>query len=804
MNGLTRELRHALRGLARSPRFAAAAALTLALGIGANTVIFSLADAVLLRPLPYRDPGRLVVLWEGRLTRPGVRNVISAANFLDWKRQSSVFEDMAISTWSGLTLVGSGPPERIAGRAVSANLFSVLGVSPEIGRTFSADEEAPRGPAAIVLSQGLWKRRFGGDPGIVGRAIRTSEGTATVVGVMPRGFRPLGTEEYWEPFRFNEDALRHWGRFAVGWARLKPGVTLSAAQAQMSQIARRLEGLHPDFDAGWGARVVPIAEDVAGDARPLLLVLGGAVALLFLLACANIANLLLVRILARARETAIRKALGATRARLARQWMAEGLVLAAAGCAAGLAIASWGLDVVAAAAAGKIPRIEEAALGVRGFAFAAAVSAAVGIAFGLLPVARRARAELAGQLSGGARTTEGGSAAAWKAALAASQIAIALVLLVGAGLLARSLEALGRVSPGFDPSQVTTMRMTLPESRYPALRQQADFFDSLAARVRGLPGVLAAGVVNVPPLGGMGPGTTFAVVGAPPPPAADKPVADIRTADPGALAALGVPLVAGRGLAEEDGAGAPPVVLVNGALARRFFGGESPIGRRLDVSWGPPEAKAPVEIVGVVGDVRLSSLDEPARSTIYYPARQSPNSLMTLVVKGAPGAPPLLPLIREELKRLDPDIPIERPATLETLLARSFEGRRLPMILLGPFALAALALAAVGLYGVLALAVRDRTREIGIRIALGARAGDVRRLVLGRAALLTGAGLAAGAGAALGATRAMKSLLFGVAPTDPLTFTAIAAVVAAVSLAASWLPARRATRIDPIAALRSE
>ena len=385
-----------------------------------------------------------------------------------------------------------------------------------------------------------------------------------------------------------------------------------------------------------------------------------------------------------------------------------------------------------------------------------------------------------------------------------SQIAIALVLLVGAPLLARSLEALGRVSPGFDPAGVLTLRLTLPESRYATGQQQADFFDTLAARVRGLRGVAAAGVVNTPPLGGMAPGTTFGVGGAAPPPAADRPVADIRTADPGALAALGIPLLSGRGFADTDRPGTPLVVLVNRTLARKFFGSETPVGRRLDVAYGPPEAQAPVTIAGVVGDVRLTSLDEPARPTIYYPTRQSPNSLMPLVAKASPDAPPLLPIIRDELRRLDPNIPIERPATLESLLARSFEGRRLPMLFLGPFALAALALAAVGVYGVLALAVRERTREIGIRIALGARASDIRRLVLGRAALLTGAGLTAGAGAALIATRALKSLLFGVAPTDTITFAAVAAGVAAVAIAASWLPARRATRIDPMTTLRSE
>ena len=803
--GFHRDIRHAFRALARNPGFAAAAALTLALGIAANTLIFSLADAVLLRALPYRSPERLVVLYEGKLSRPDHRNVVSAANFLDWRSRSRSFEDMALSTWSGVTLVDGAAPERIAGRAVTANLFSVLGVAPELGRTFTAEEESPGGPAAIVLSHGLWMRRFGGDRSIVGRSVRTDEGSALVAGVMPREFRPLGNEEYWEPFRFTEDALKNWGRFAVGWARVRPGVSVGSAREEMSVIARRLERARPDFNAGWGVRVVPIAEDVSGSARPLLVVLAGAVALLFLLACANVGNLLLARALAREKEAAIRTALGASGARIARHWIAEGLLLALAGCACGLAAAAWGIHAVAVAAAGKLPRVEEAALSGRSVAFAAAVSAAVALAFGLLPAARRRKRELASSLAQDGRATSGRRATFWKGALAAAQIAIALVLLTAAGLLARSMEELSRVRPGFDPAGVLTFRVTLPESRYATAARQYGFFEDLATRVRRLPGVRGAGFINTPPLGGFGPGTSFLVEGAPPVAAADKPTADIRTIDSAALPALGIPLVDGRMLDDRDRPGSPPVVLINRALAQRFFGGERPIGGRLSVSWGLPDGKGLVEIVGVVGDVRLSGVDVPARPAIYYSARQSPNSMMTLVVK-AGGTDPesLLPAIRGQVKALDPTIAIERPATLEGLLAQSLEGRRLPMIFLGPFSAAALLLAAVGIYGVLAFAVRDRTRELGIRITLGAQRSDVLRLVLTRAALLTGAGLAAGATAALFATRSMRSLLFGVEPADPATFAAVALGVAAVAFAASWLPARRAVRIDPVRALKSE
>jgi len=800
--GLLRDLRHALRALARNPGFALAAAATLALGIAANTVIFSLADAILLQPLPYRSPERLVVLWEGRLSRPGEKNVISAANFLDWRRQSRSFEQMALSTWSGLTLTDSGSPERLSGRAVTANLFSVLGVAPRLGRTFAAEEEAPGGPAAILLSHGLWMRRFGGDPNVVGRKVGTDSGPALVAGVMPKDFRPLGDEEYWEPFRFTEQA-GSWGRFAIGWARLKPGVSAGQAQLEMSEIARGLERVRPESDAGWGVRVVPIAEDVSGSARPLLLVLAGAVMLLFLLACANVANLLLGRALAREKETAIRTALGASRFSIARQWIAEGLLLAGAGCAVGLAAAAWALHAIAARTAGRLPRVEEAALSGRSVLFAAAVSSAAGLAFGLLSGAKRRNGDLAASLSGGDRATSGRCAALWKAALVSTQVAIALVLLVGAGLIARSLGELGRVRPGFDPEGVLTFRMTLPESRYATARSQNDFFEEVAARVRAIPGVRAAGLVSTPPLGGFGPGTSFLPDGSPPVAAGEKPTADIRTVDPGGLAALGIPLLAGRGFAESDRAGSPPVVVVNRTLADRIFGGRA-VGRRLNVSWGLPDGNGPVEIVGVAGDVRLASVDKPARPTIYYSTLQSPNSLMNLVVKSSGDPEALLPKIREEVTALDPLIAVERPATLEALLDRSLEGRRLPMLFLAPFSAAALLLAAVGLYGVLAFAVRERTREVGIRVALGAGRADVLRLVLGRAAVLVGAGLAAGAAAALFAARFLGSLLFEVAPSDPATFAAVALGVAAVSLAASWLPARRALRIDPARALRSQ
>ena len=778
------------------------AIVSLALGIGANTAIFSLVNTVLLRPLPYGEPDSIAIVWERNFPRHRDRNVINPANWLEWKSRNDVFSDMALSTGAALTLTGPGGPERIVGRAVTASLFPVLAVRPAIGRPFTPGEESaaslPGSPTPLILSDGLWRRRFGADPGILGRFLETSDGRAVVVGVLPRRFRALGTEEYWEPFRFTERARRYSGRYAVGWGRLKPGVTFERAQSVLSMIARGLEREHPEFDTGWGVQVISLSEDVVGASRFLLIVLFSTVTLVLAMACANVASLVLSRAAGRRREVAIRLALGASRGRIARQAMTETLLLSLAGGAAGIAVAFSSLKVIVAAAGDAIPRLEEVTLDLRTLGFALAVSCVVGIVLGL--AGWRRRGDLSSELrGGGSRSTAEGRSLALRAGLAAAQIATAVVLLAGTGLLVRSLGNLRAVDPGLDPTGVLTLRVDLP-LRYDTTEKQAAFFETLSGRVASLPGVASVGVGSSVPFGNTDTATSFFAEGQPEPRAGEAPVAEVRRIDPRYLSTLGVPLLRGRGLAATDRPGTPPVVLVNRTLARQIFGVDDCVGRRLSIRYEPSS----VEIAGVVGDVRLGGLDADVRPAIFYPVQQTSGLSMAVAVRTSGRGGSVIATLREELRRMDPEVPIGGVADLEKLITASLGPRRFPMYFLAPFSVIALLLAGVGVYGVISLAVRQRRREIGVRIALGAAPRDVLGLVLSRAFRLAAAGALAGIGAAFFATRAMRTLLFQVAPDDPVSVGAGAAVVVAVALLAAWLPARRATRTDPITALRQE
>jgi putative ABC transport system permease protein len=802
MGDLLREVRLAARSLAASPGFTFVAILSLALGIGVNTAIFSLVDAVLLRPLPYREPERLVVLWEQNAPRHREKNVISPANFLDWKARNDVFEDMALSTWTLRTFLSRGEPEQLAGRQITPNLLPLLGVAPALGRGFRM-EDAVRSsaPTPVLIAWGLWQRRFGGDRSIVGRTIRTGDGLCVVVGVMPSGFRPLGTEEFWEPFVFDGQPQEKSGRFALGWGRLKTGVSVESAQAAMSAIARALEAQHPEFDTGWTVQVVPLQQEVVGDSRTTLILLLATVSLVLLIACANLASLVLSRAAGRSREIAIRLALGASRVQVARHALVESVVLSLTGGLAGIFAAQWALDLLVARAAAEIPRIEEVALDGRAVAFAFGIAVAAGVAFGLVPFAGRSAEDAASALRGGSRATAGGRAMRLRAFLAAGQIALAMVLTVGTFLLVRSLSNLRGVEPGFRTERVLTFRVILPE-RY-AGDKGARFFEELVQRIRSLPGVASAAAGSSVPLGGIDVGTSFRVVGRPEPPAGRKPVADVRRIDEAFFSTLDIPLVRGRTVTSGDRAGTPMVAVVNRALVRAVFApaSQEPIGARLDVNFSA--LPVPVEIVGVAGDVRARGLDEDVRPTVYVSYRQSPATMMTIAVRGENALPPIAP-IREILRQLDPEIAADRIASLDGLLNASLEGRRFPMYFLAPFSVTALLLAAVGVYGILSLAVAQRQREIGIRIALGAQSRDVVRLVLSRAARVVVLGGAAGGVLALAGARAIRSLLFGISPGDPLTLAAAAVTVVAAALLAGYLPARRAANADPVTALRQE
>jgi putative ABC transport system permease protein len=804
MDALLQDFKHAVRRLAKSPGFTLAAVVTLALGIGATTAIYSVVDAVLLRPLSFGDPGRLVLVWERFGARNQDRNVVNPANYLDWRDRATSFADLAAIGWAQQTFTGD-VPELIQGREVTPNFFRTTGVAPLLGRTFTPAEAATGGPNVIVLGYGLWQRRFGGHTGIVGRSVPVAGGTALVLGVMPPALRPMpwGTEEYWEPMRLNEgDRARH-GRYTLVLGRLKPGVTVAAAQAEMDVITGQLQQEYPDFDTGWTANVVTLTDQVVGSVRQALWVVLGAVILVLLIAAANVGNLVLARVEARHRELAVRTALGASRTRLVTQWLVESALLAIAGGTAGVLLASWGVELLVALAPPSIPRLAEISVDTRVLAVAALVSIVVGIGAGLPAALGVTTQGLAAGLRGeSGRTTTDRATRRWRDGLVVAQVSLALVLLSGAGLLIRSLQRLEAVPPGFDISHLTTMAVDLPPSTYAGGAKQAAFYQQLTDRIRAMPGVSEAGAASLIPFVPQGGATRFTIVGRPQPKPGEWTSADIRTVDPGYFAALRVPLLRGRTFTAADRAAAQLVVVVNETMARQYFPDEDPLGERLQVNWSDPQAHP--EIVGVVGDVRTSALDADIKPMIYYPLAQAPTGSMTLAIRHSGDPGPLVASVRAAVRNLDHDVPLTDVATMSTRLARSMSDRRYPMLLLSGFAALAVLLAAVGLYGLLSYVVSRRTREIGIRMALGADRRALLGLVLRDGVRLTLIGAGIGAVASSVAARALGHLLYGVGPTDPLTFAAVGLLMVAVAVVASYLPAARATRVDPVEALRTE
>jgi putative ABC transport system permease protein len=801
MDNLWQDLRYAGRQLMRRPGFTVIAVLTLALGIGASTAIFSVVNSILLRPLSYSQPDRLVMVWERYHTRPRDRNVVNPANYLDWNDRATSFTGLAALTWSSMTLTG-GAPENVDGRAVTPNFFSVLGLNPMLGRVFTAEEALPGGPPVIVLGDGLWRRRFGADVNIVGRSVPVAGGSAVVIGVMPPALRPLpwGSEEYWEPFRLDPANRARHGRYAQVIGRLRAGVTVDAAQRDMSRITRDLEREYPEFDTGWSASVLPLTDQVVGSARQALLVLLGAVSLVLLIACANVGNLMLVRADGRRREFAVRTALGAPRWRLVRQWLLESGLVAVAGGVMGLLLAAWAVDLLVASGPRGLPRLAEIGLDTRVLSVAAVMSLGIGALVGLPAALGGGGRSLAVRESG--RLTADGRAARLRGGMVVIQVSLALVLLAGAGLLVRSLQRLMAIDPGFDPRQLLTATVSLPEGTYPDGARQAAFLSQLLDRVRTLPGVSAAGAINFIPLAEPTASTRFTIVGRPAPAPGQWTSADIRVVEPGYFAATGIPMLRGRAPTGADQASAPPIVLINETMARRYWPGADPIGQRLQVGWSHPEAKP--EIVGVVGNVRLGTLDADFRPMIYYVHAQEPAGTMTLVVRHAGGAAPLTRALHAAVRELDPNLPLTDVTTMSTRLVQSMADRRYPMLLLSIFAGLAVVLAAIGLYGVLSYTVSRRTREIGVRIALGAGKADVLRLVVGGGMRLTLIGICIGLAGAAIAAHALGRLLYGVTPTDPATLGGVAVLLSAVALLAAYLPARRAAHLDPMVALRTE
>jgi len=820
LSAMVRDIRYTIRTLLKSPAFALIAVFALALGIGANTAIFTVVDRVLLRPLPYKNADRLV---NGvRQFKTDTSASLSIPKFVSF-RQADLLEAVAVYDFMGpgMNLSGTGTPEQVRGVHVSEAYFRLFGVAPLIGRTFSPDEDRPGGPRVLVLTNGLWKRRFGGDPGIIGRSIRLNSEPFTVIGVMGPDFAGEPETDLFLAEQADLNSINQ-GHFLLLGARLKPGVTLAQANAQLRVVTGRFRKQYPGVIDEETFAVRPMGPMMVGDFRTPLFVLLGAVAFVLLIACANVANLLLVRAAGRSKEIAIRIAIGAGRAALLRQLLTESILLAIAGGVAGVFLGAIGLRALLALAPADLPRLPEAAsLGLftlldgRILAFAFGVSILTGILFGLVPALQLSRPNLNASLrEGGARTTSGSARQRTRSALVVAEIALSLVLLVGAALMIRTFLALRDVKPGFQTASVLTLSSSLAGQKYETAAAVERLSVELTRRLESLPGVESSTYALCLPLQ-LGPDMPFAIAGKPP---RDGPYnGDVLYRPVGwhYFQTLGIPLRRGRLFDERDSSTGPWSLIINEAMAKKFWPKEDPLGATVTIAKGldPAMEDRPRQVIGVVGDVHEQGVDQDAPAAMYVPVGQEPNGLMTLAnrilpsswaVRGS-GDPALLArAVQQEMLRVDPDLPVARVMSMDRLLAKSMARQNFNMILLGIFGGIALLLAAIGIYGVMSYTVEQRTNEMGIRIALGASAGQLLRLVIGHGLLLAGIGVAIGLAASYGLTRLMSSLLYGVKATDAATFVAVAAVLSAVAALACYIPARRATRVDPITALRWE
>jgi putative ABC transport system permease protein len=811
---LLTDLKHGLRVLLKNPGFTAAAIIVLALGIGANTAIFSVVNAVLLRPLPFRDPARLVQIWHVPPAKsfPGMTEfAVSAANFIDWQQQNDVFDEMAIYTGSSLNLTGREQPEALRGAAVSADFFSTLQVQPMLGRTFTPDQDQQGHNHAVILSCGLWKTRFAANPNIAGQSVNLDGQSYIVIGVMGPKFRFPDWAQYWTPMGWTDKqrAVRGEHHYLV-IARLKGSTPIPTAQAQMNAISTRLAQQYPEDDKGWGAVVIPLREQIVSDVRPALLVLLGAVAFVLLIACANVANLVLAKTFGRRKEIAIRVALGATGSRVVQQILAETLLLSLAGGALGLLLAHSGIALILKFLSDNLPKSTEVTLDASVLAFTLFISIVTGVIAGLLPAIRMTKTNVNDALKQGLGKTDSDSGGhRTRSILVVSEVALSLILLVGAGLMIRSLWLLSTLDAGFDPHGVLTMNLVVPNNKYSRPVDEIAFFDRALSKVRALPGVVSAGLIDDLPLNG-GSHQPVAIEGRPVQAMSDQPEVDTRTITPGYLSAMRIPVRRGRDLSGADGPERPAVVLISETMAKRFWPNEDPIGRHLTMTFYPDKVR---EIVGIVGDVKQDGMDTAASSaTVYLPAAQlSGSSLgewhsspMQLAVRTQSQPSNLVSAVTAMIHSIDSDQPVTDVITMDDLVDTSLSQRRFSMLLLAAFALLALLLAAVGIYSVLAFAVRRRVREIGIRVALGAEVKDILRLIVTEGMKPALIGLLLGVGGAFALGRVIASFTYGISAYDPLTFAAVAALLAAVALLASIIPAYRAARIEPTRALREE
>jgi putative ABC transport system permease protein len=795
-----RDIRYGLRGLLKRPGFTIIALVALALGIGANTAIFSLVNAVILRPLPYPEADRLVWVW-GNFSGSSTASV-SPADYLDFRSQNKSFEQFAatMSITAPATLTGSGEPERLTASLVTGNYFQALGVTPALGRDFSLDNEKPGNDQVTILSYELWQKRFAGNPGIVNQRISLDSKSFEVIGVMPKDMTFPQTAELWVPLNFDaapEMKVRA-AHFLRPLGRLKAGVTLAQAQADTDAIAKQLEQQYPKSNTTWNLRLEPLRDRLIGSSRTTLFILFGAVGFVLLIACANVANLLLVRATARQKEVALRTALGASRWRIVRQLITESLILALVGGTLGALIAAWGIDLLVTLTRDSIPPTAIVKIDATVLAFTFLTSLLTGLLFGVVPAFRTAKLNLSDALKEGAKSSEATFRNRTRSLLVVFESALAVVLLIGAGLLIRSLVALQNTNPGFDANNVLTMRVDLPRGKYDSAEKASNFFQQLEQRLAGLPGIESVGFITELPLSGQPNDTPFTVEGRPPVAPGQEFGADFRRISQNYFQTLRIPLLRGRNFTEQEVRDNAKVIVVSESLVTTVFPNEEALGKRLLTNL----SDKPFEIVGIVGDIRHRSLQFQPYAAMYLPTVQSGRMNVALRTQGDPLS--LVPAVRKEVQGIDPDQPIAAVRTMGEWVDRSTSTPRYRTTLLGLFAAIAMILAATGIYGVMSYSVAQRTHEIGIRMALGARRADVLNLVVRQGMLLVLIGLGIGLVGAFALTRVMASLLFGVTAKDPITFVVVAGLLAVVAFVACFIPARRATKVDPLTALRYE
>ena len=817
VDAVTSDVRFALRTLRKSPGFTAIVVLTLALGIGATTAIFSVVDAVMLRPYPYADMNRIMML--GEITRDGQAISVAWPNFQDWREQNQVFERFGVYRGMIANLSGGDQPERLNGSLVSSDVFKAVGIEARVGRTFVPEDDRPGAPRIVVISERLWRSHFNADPSAVGQSITLNGEAHTIVGVMPAGMRfPSRLTDVWLPLglyvqTFPAARGAHPGLFVV--AKLKAGIGVARAVADMDAIALRLEKQYPMSNTDHTVSVVPYYEQIVQNIRPALLALVGAVSFVLLIGCANLANMLLARADGRQREIAIREALGASRWRIAQQMLTESVLMALGGGALGAVLAWWGVIAFVASRPTSVPRIDLIAVDLRVLAFALAVSIATGLAFGLAPALRASSTDLLTSLKEAGRGSRGAGRRT-RSALVVAEVALAFVLLIGAGLPLRSFSRLMAIDLGFDPSHVVTMRLNLPNARYPELARWTSFHQELVRRAASIAAVEAVGLNSAVPLEGGGSESEVRYEGQPPPRSVreEGTMCLFQASTPGYFRAMGIAIVRGRSFTERDTAEATPVAIVDETLVRKFFPNADPIGKRIAFEsrgHGPDSPPIWREIVGVVRPVRHYALvGGPANVQVYAPFDQLPiwfhdrRPTMALLARTALEPEQLAASIRQAVRGIDPDIPVYGIQTMEQYVGQAMEQSRINMTLLGLFGGLALVLSSLGIYGVPSYVVSRRTQEIGIRMALGATRRDVMRLIVGHGMALTVAGIAIGLAASWAITRSLSTLLVGVSPHDPGTFAAIALLLATIAFVASYLPGRRATRVDPMITLRYE